>query len=73
MAWVKRTNWHKNLTDEVIIEAVHRHRKSLDDPGFCLICGVEHCGCETDARDYECESCGAPAVYGAEELLLALA
>ena len=73
MAWMKRARWHKSLTEEVICEAVERGNTGLDNPGFCLICGVEAEGCEPDARDYECESCGAPAVYGAEELLMAIA
>ncbi len=42
-------------------------------PGFCLGCGAEADGCEPDAREYECESCGARKVYGAEELLMQLA
>ena len=38
--------------------------------GFCIECGAEAYGVEPDARRYECESCGAKAVYGAEELLI---
>lgn len=38
--------------------------------GFCIECGEEQGGCEPDARKYRCESCGAFAVYGAEELVL---
>jgi len=43
-----------------------------EDPnlGFCLACGEEAYGVEPDARGYECESCGANKVYGAEELLM---
>jgi len=38
--------------------------------GFCLACGeIQDC-VEPDARQYECECCGAPKVYGAEELVL---
>lgn len=55
---------HKINTDE-IIEAV----ESDDSIGFCTNCGEEHDGCEPDARDYLCESCNKPAVYGADELL----
>lgn len=40
--------------------------------GFCLACGEEAYGIEPDARRYECESCGAKKVYGAEELLIML-
>ena len=38
--------------------------------GFCLACGNIQSGVEPDARKYECESCGAPKVYGAEELVI---
>jgi hypothetical protein len=51
---------------ERIIEAV----EADDNLGFCTACGEEADGCEPDAREYECESCGAFAVYGAEELML---
>ena len=42
-----------------------------DYMGICVACGYEQEGVEPDARKYECESCGANAVYGAEELLMA--
>lgn len=38
--------------------------------GFCVECGDEAYGVEPDARRYQCESCGARAVYGVEELLI---
>ena len=38
--------------------------------GFCTECGAEKDSCEPDARDYECDDCGAMAVYGAEELVV---
>ena len=38
--------------------------------GFCLECGAEAYGVEPDARNYECEECGAKKVFGAEEVLL---
>ena len=41
-----------------------------DCRGFCLECGEEAYGVEPDARQYKCESCGAMAVYGAEECLM---
>ena len=58
------------VTVEVIMEACERQMTSLDNPGFCIECGCENGGCEPDARKYECEACGAKAVYGAEELLM---
>ena len=41
-----------------------------DNPGFCTECGEEQDGCEPDARNYECESCGAMKVSGAQELVI---
>jgi predicted RNA-binding Zn-ribbon protein involved in translation (DUF1610 family) len=63
---------HESITKERIIEAVERYNTSLDNPGFCVACGEEVDGVEPDARKYECESCGAKAVYGGEELLLSV-
>ena len=59
-----------NLTLDQVYEAVRRSYSSLDNPGFCLACGIEVDGVEPDARHYQCESRGERAVYGAEELLL---
>lgn len=58
------------VTEDVVVEACGRRLSSLDDPGFCIICGAEASGVEPDARNYECESCGAEQVFGCEELLL---
>ncbi len=54
---------HKSVTMKRVTAAVLRSRRSLDNPGFCTACGAE-------AGGYECETCGEPAVYGAEELLI---
>lgn len=64
--------WHKSLTDGAIIRAVLRRSSTLDNPGFCLICGVEH-SVEPDAQNLECEACGAEQVFGVEELLFEIA
>lgn len=60
---------HPSVTVEIVMEAVERRMNSLDNPGFCICCGVENGGCEPDARRYECDACGEMAVYGAEEIL----
>ena len=52
--------------------AVERRNMTLDNPGFCLICGAEVDGVEPDAQNYECEACGAEQVFGADELLLTI-
>jgi len=69
---IPRERWHPKLTDTVVMVAAERHQLSLDDPGFCLICGNEQGNTEPDARRYKCESCGERQVYGAEELALSL-
>jgi len=38
--------------------------------GYCTGCGALCEGCEPDAREYVCDACQQPLVYGAEELLL---
>ena len=38
--------------------------------GYCLKCGHETDGVEPDAREYVCDVCDAPKVYGAEEIIL---
>jgi len=49
-----------------VIQAV----EADDHIGFCTQCGEEANGCEPDAQRYECECCGARAVYGAEHLMM---
>ena len=63
-------NKHKSLTLPRILAAVEESMSDCTNPGFCIYCGEEADGCEPDARQYECESCGANGVYGAEELLM---
>jgi hypothetical protein len=41
-----------------------------DTTGLCKNCGAEQDGVEPDAEKYICESCNAPAVYGAEQILV---
>lgn len=54
------------ISIDQIMDAV----RADDNLGFCTACGAEASGVEPDARKYECEVCGAHAVYGAEELLI---
>jgi hypothetical protein len=57
-------------TLEQVMDAIKRRDTCLDSPGFCLYCGQESEGYEPDARNCECEYCGQPQVFGAEELLI---
>jgi hypothetical protein len=61
---------HPSVTVDRIVAAVEQYNTTLDNPGICISCGADADGCEPDARKYECEICGEPAVYGAEELLI---
>jgi hypothetical protein len=63
---------HPSITIDRVAEACERQQTGLDNPGFCLACGEEAEGCEPDARNYECESCGEMKVFGAEELAMRL-
>lgn len=45
-------------------------RMANEGQGFCLACGAISHDVEPDARRYVCKECGAPKVYGAEELAL---
>lgn len=61
---------HQSVTLDRVMEACQRRQVSLDNPGFCIICGEEAMGCEPDARKYKCEHCGKKGVYGSDELLM---
>ena len=64
-----RKQWHVSITDDAIIEAVHRPHVGQ---GFCLMCGNSTTGVAPGAIGYECEACGKPQVYGTDELLMCL-
>jgi len=68
-----RLKIHPSINLDRITEACESSMTSLDNPGFCVACGEDAEGVEPDAERYECEVCGAKAVYGAEQLLLMLA
>lgn len=48
-------------------DAMQASMAGNDYPGICLKCGSIAYGVEPDARNYTCEDCGQPAVYGLEE------
>lgn len=63
-------NIHKSVTIERVQALCMRQLHSLDDPGICIACGNEADGVEPDARNYTCEHCGQPYVFGAEQALI---
>lgn len=56
----------KVISQARIVRAI----ESGESVGFCTECGADQLGVEPDANSYKCESCGAMAVTGAEQLLL---
>ena len=58
------------VDSERLLEAVEEQMFGDGNPGFCIKCGEEHDGCEPDARNYPCDSCGGKTVFGASELLM---
>lgn len=61
---------HHSVTLARVEDACRRRNTTLDNPGFCRACGNEQEGCEPDARNYRCESCGKREVFGAEEIAM---
>lgn len=53
------------ITIDQILEAA----ETDDNIGFCVKCGAEVYGVESDAEKYECPECGERKVYGIEFLL----
>lgn len=60
---------HNSITTERVIYAVKESNEYCSDLGFCTKCGDDADGCEPDARNHKCYSCGEMGVFGAEELL----
>ena len=59
------------MQDTITISEHEYHQHQNDYDGCCLSCGEwTSGGVEPDAEGYECESCGAAEVFGAEQLLI---
>jgi hypothetical protein len=61
---------HPSITSDRVTEAVMRRSASLDNPGFCLACGADADDVDGEAREYVCDVCDQPCVYGADEVLI---
>lgn len=58
------------IDQDELLEAVQDSMFGDGSMGWCLACENSQEGCEPDAREYVCESCGEEKVYGAQELLM---
>jgi hypothetical protein len=70
---LKRSRWHKSVTEQRIMEGCEARISTLGNPGICLACGADSNECEPDARNYICEDCGEAQVFGIDELLFMVA
>ena len=62
------TDKAKAVLKATTADELMEHSEEYD--GFCTTCGEwTYGGCEPDAREYKCDSCGRRTVYGAEELI----
>jgi hypothetical protein len=52
----------------VLIMTIEEYNgERAEDAGLCLSCGAAAYGVEPDARNYTCEACEEPSVFGIEE------
>lgn len=61
---------HESVTEERILDGCRKSLFGMEDDGICIACGEDAMHVEPDAEKYKCESCGEPAVYGCEQMLL---
>ncbi len=59
-----RVKWVPEMSSEEFVEVTEAYE------GFCVVCGETASGVEPDAREYICECCGQPGVFGLEELMM---
>jgi hypothetical protein len=64
---------HPSVTLARVRAAMERSSRSAEDVRFCIVCGVQHTQDAPVIWYLHCSSCGAYAVYGADELLFSLA
>jgi NADH pyrophosphatase NudC (nudix superfamily) len=64
---------HPSVTLPRVRAAMEKSSSSADDVRFCTVCGVQHTGDASAIWHLHCHSCGAYAVYRADELLFSLA
>jgi hypothetical protein len=66
----KRRLPHESITEDRVVALCMEGMREASNPGLCLACGFEQDGCEPDAENYTCESCGESCVMGAEQILI---
>ena len=64
---------HPSVTLARLKTAMEENSNGIGDVTFCTVCGAQHTGDALTTWHLHCRSCGAYAVYGADELLFSLA
>jgi hypothetical protein len=64
---------HPSVTLTRLRAAMEENSNGAEDVKFCTVCGAQHTGVAPSTWHLHCRSCGAYAVYGADELLFSLA
>jgi hypothetical protein len=64
---------HSSVTLPRVRAAMEKSSRSAEDVRFCIVCGAQHTQDASAIWHLHCHSCGAYAVYGADELLFSLA
>lgn len=60
----------RNITVEMVEDALESSVFDTDYISYCILCGAEHQGFEPDTRGAICDHCNDEAVYSVEELVL---
>jgi hypothetical protein len=64
---------HPSVTLARLRAAMEENSNATGGVKFCTVCGAQHTGDALKTWHLHCRSCGAYAVYGADELLFSLA
>ena len=61
---------HNPIDQDSLEDAIKASLFGNGSTGFCISCGYHHVdNMEPDTRNYPCDDCDLPQVFGAEELL----
>ncbi len=62
--------WKIEGASKIRMDEATYAEESEENMGYCVKCHQSQSQVEPDAEIYKCESCGEPAVYGLQQLML---
>ncbi len=68
-AFLEQCEWRWTLPKKIVLSEGMYSELNENSIGICRACGFQQFGCEPDARNYSCQDCRMPEVFGVEELL----